>query len=68
MLSEVVDVREAARRLGVSKSHLDKMRMQRSGPRYSKLGHRVVYRLSDLERWLDNTRVETTADYARRSA
>ena len=62
MLSEVVDVREAARRLGVSKSHLDKMRMQRSGPRYSKLGHRVVYRLADLEAWLDNSSVQTTGD------
>ena len=59
-LPVVIDVREAARRLGVSKSHLNKLRMDRAGPSFSKLGGRVVYSLADLEAWLAATRVDTT--------
>jgi predicted DNA-binding transcriptional regulator AlpA len=59
--SRAVDVREAARYCNQSKSHLDKLRMSKAGPRFSKLGRRVVYRVVDLDRWLAANRVETEA-------
>jgi predicted DNA-binding transcriptional regulator AlpA len=58
--SRAVDVREAAAYLDLSKSHLDKLRLAKTGPRFSKLGRRVVYRIADLDRWLAANQVETT--------
>ena len=40
---------EAARFLGLSGRTLEKHRTYGTGPRYSKLGGRVVYRLEDIE-------------------
>ena len=40
---------EAARLLGLSGRTLEKHRTHGTGPRYRKLGGRVVYRLSDIE-------------------
>jgi len=40
---------EAARFLGLSGRTLEKHRIYGTGPRYSKLGGRVVYRLDDLQ-------------------
>lgn len=48
---EWMRVREAAAYIGLSKSMLDKLRMDDGGPVYSKLGRTVVYRRSDLEAW-----------------
>ena len=42
---------EAARFLGLSGRTLEKHRTYGTGPRYSKLGGRVVYRLEDLQAW-----------------
>ena len=44
---------EAARFLGLSGRTLEKHRTYGTGPRYSKLGGRVVYRLDDLQAWLN---------------
>lgn len=48
-----LDTREAARRLGVSPSLLEKIRCYapESGPRFVKIGRRIVYRVSDLDAW-----------------
>ena len=40
---------EAARFVGLSIRTLEKHRIYGTGPRYSKLGGRVVYRLEDIE-------------------
>ena len=44
---------EAARLLGLSGRTLEKHRTHGTGPRYRKLGGRVVYTLEDLEAWAD---------------
>jgi len=43
---------EAARFIGLSGRTLEKHRTYGTGPRYSKLGGRVVYRLEDLQAWV----------------
>lgn len=43
---------EAAAYLHVSKSFLDKLRMQDGGPRFIKAGRRVRYRIATLEQWM----------------
>lgn len=46
-----LSVREAAAFLGISKSFLDKRRLDGTGPRYLQLGRRVLYDAADLELW-----------------
>jgi hypothetical protein len=57
----LVDTVEAAKLLLLSPRTLEGMRFNAQGPRYIKLGTgaraKVVYRISDLDAWLDqNTR------------
>src|SRR5208282_4881855 len=47
------DTKKAAIYLGLSKPYLDKLRCFGGGPRFAKLGRRVVYRVRDLDIWLD---------------
>ena len=47
-----LSVQEAACFLGLSVSTLNKMRLNGSGPRYLKLGRRVLYVIRDLEKWV----------------
>jgi predicted DNA-binding transcriptional regulator AlpA len=53
---------EAARFLGLSGRTLEKHRTYGTGPRYSKLGGRVVYRLEDLQAWADRGAKASTSD------
>jgi len=53
---------EAARFLGLSGRTLEKHRTYGTGPRYSKLGGRVVYRLEDLQAWADLGAKKSTSD------
>ena len=46
-----LNVREAARFVGLSASTLNKLRLSGNGPPYMKLGRRVLYDLRDLETW-----------------
>ena len=54
---------QAANHLNVSKSLLEKLRLTGGGPTFRKLGHVVVYGMSDLEEWLDSRRYSSTAEY-----
>lgn len=54
-------VTEAAERLRLSKSTLDKLRVYGGGPAYHKLGRAVVYSVSDLDAWMTSRRRESTA-------
>jgi len=49
--SRKLSVKEVAVYLGLSVSTLNKMRLSINGPRYLKLGRRVLYDLRDLEAW-----------------
>jgi len=44
--------RELARRTTLSPRTLQLMRRKGNGPPWAKLGHRVVYRWTDVERWI----------------
>jgi hypothetical protein len=57
-----VNEKPAAELLGLSPSSLEKDRVQgHLGVPYVKAGRRVLYRLSDLQSWLDEHRIVPTA-------
>lgn len=59
----LLDVREAASRLGLSKSTLDKMRCSGRGPRFIRATDRAVrYDPADLEAFADERRRRSTSD------
>lgn len=49
----------AAHRLGYSKSSLETWRGEGVGPDYYKTGHRVRYKISDLDAYIEAGRVQT---------
>ncbi|MBL6851803.1 MAG: helix-turn-helix domain-containing protein [Alphaproteobacteria bacterium] len=53
---------EAARFLGLSPRTLEKHRTYGTGPRYTKLGGRVVYRPEDLQEWANRGVKTSTSD------
>lgn len=53
---------EAARFLGLSGRTLEKHRTYGTGPRYRKIGGRVVYALDDLTAWADLGVKNSTSD------
>jgi predicted DNA-binding transcriptional regulator AlpA len=58
-----MDVREAAMRLGLSKSTLDKMRCSGRGPRFIRATDRAVrYDPADLQAFADERRRRSTSD------
>jgi len=59
----VLDAANAANQLGLSVSTLAKMRLYGTGPAYSKLGRRVVYRPADLDSWIEANRFNSTSEY-----
>ena len=59
----VLDAAAAADLLGLSTSTLAKMRLYGTGPHFSKLGRRVVYRRADLEDWVAENRFRSTSEY-----
>ena len=58
MLQRYLRTPEAARFVGLSIRTLEKHRIYGTGPRYSKLGGRVVYRVEDLHGLLTALRSE----------
>lgn len=53
---------DAARIIGLSKSTIEKMRMVGNGPRFAKLGSRVVYAIEDLEAWVKERAVGSVSE------
>ena len=53
---------EAARFLGLSDRTLEKHRVYGTGPTFSKLGGRVVYKLDDLRAWVEKGSRTSTHD------
>jgi predicted DNA-binding transcriptional regulator AlpA len=61
----LLDVREAARRLGLSKSTLDKMRCSGRGPRFIRATERAVrYDPADLDAFANERRRRSTSEEA----
>jgi predicted DNA-binding transcriptional regulator AlpA len=53
---------EAARYLGISASTLSKLRVFGGGPKFHKLGRRVVYDTRDLDGWFEARQRSSTSD------
>jgi predicted DNA-binding transcriptional regulator AlpA len=53
---------EAAQYLGISSSTLSKLRVLGGGPKFHKLGRRVVYDSRDLDRWFEARQRSSTSD------
>jgi hypothetical protein len=62
VILKLENVNQAADRLGVSVSYLNKLRLSGSGPRYVKMGARVLYDVSDLAAWLDAQKRSSTSE------
>lgn len=60
----LLSTNDAAAKIGVSTSWLNKSRMSGTGPVYLKLGGGVRYALPDLERWLAEQRRTAVYDHA----
>jgi hypothetical protein len=50
---------QAAKLYGLNAGSLANLRSRRQGPRYYKVGKKIVYRVEDLERWLFDEPVMT---------
>lgn len=57
----LLNVRQAADRLGVSVSYLNKLRLSGEGPLFLKLGTRVAYDPDDLAPWLSEHKRRSTS-------
>jgi predicted DNA-binding transcriptional regulator AlpA len=59
---KMLDTPNAADYCGSSSSTFEKLRIYGGGPRYVKLGRRVVYDPADLDAWLEANRRTSTSD------
>jgi predicted DNA-binding transcriptional regulator AlpA len=60
--SRALNTEDAAAYCGSSASTFEKLRLTGGGPVYSKLGRRVVYRVTDLDAWLASNQRRSTSD------
>ena len=60
-----LNVRQAADFIGISKSSLDKQRLSGKGPRYLRVGSRILYRRDDIDAWLSRFEQSSTAENQR---
>jgi len=61
-----LNVSEAATSLGVSKSWLDKKRLDGGGPEYHKFGRRVLYDVNDIQLWAARNKRRHTSEVSSR--
>lgn len=59
---EVLTSDEAARYMGVSKSHLYKLTMRGQIPHFKPMGKMCYFKRSELEQWLQRNRVSTSTE------
>lgn len=60
--AELLNTKSASALLGVSKSYLDKKRVAGGGPKFFKVGRRVLYDRRDLELWLAGRQYGSTSE------
>jgi hypothetical protein len=58
-----LDAKRSAAYLSLSISTLAKLRLSGNGPTYSKLGRRVIYRVGDLNKWVESRLHKSTSEY-----
>ncbi len=59
MLNQKLNTVEAAIHLGIRPNTLEVWRCKHKGPRYSKIGSRVLYDINDLEEFFKGRSIET---------
>ena len=59
----LLDPARAAAELGVKTGTLAKWRLTGDGPAFHRVGARIRYSRSDLDRWLTERRVRSTSDH-----
>lgn len=64
MSFEQFDTEKAAEYTTLSKPTLDRLRVTGGGPKYAKVGSRVIYRRSDLDAWLESKIISSTSEAA----
>jgi predicted DNA-binding transcriptional regulator AlpA len=60
-MMELVSTQEAAALLGLAPQTLSIMRVAGGGPKYVKLGRRVLYDVRDLEAYVEDRKRNSTA-------
>jgi predicted DNA-binding transcriptional regulator AlpA len=53
VVPQYITEEELSRMTTLSRTGLQAMRSRGEGPPYARLGHRIVYRLADVERWIE---------------
>lgn len=61
-MSDLFNTKQAATRLNLSSSTLNKLRLTGGGPQFVKLGASVRYRLDDLDKWVATQVRRSTSD------
>lgn len=61
-IQRMTDVAGASTYTGSAASTLNKLRVRGGGPRFVKIGRRVLYDYADLDSWLDEHRRNSTSD------
>jgi excisionase family DNA binding protein len=61
-MKKLLTTRQAADHLSLSKSSLDQMRVKGGGPRFVKVGKKVLYDVADLDAWIEAHKQASTAD------
>lgn len=62
-MSELLTVSEAAHRLKLSESYLNKARLTGGGPRFVRLGRAIRYSVPDLDAWVQANGAGSTSEY-----
>ena len=60
--NDLMTTTEAAEYVGLSPRTLERYRVTGEGPKFLKVGRRVLYRRSDLDGWLENKVRHSTSD------
>ena len=63
-ISQWLSTRGAAKYSGLGFSTLAKLRLQGTGPVYTKVGAKILYNTIDIDAWLQSKRVANTSQYA----
>jgi predicted DNA-binding transcriptional regulator AlpA len=66
-MSNLLSQRDAATMLGLSPRTLERFRCTGFGPRFHKIGRRVLYRSADVETWIASRVRTSTSDLGGRT-
>ncbi len=66
MTAKYLNTKQAAEYVGLSPDTLHRLRVTGGGPLFARLGRsRVVYRVEDIDQWVEDRLCRSTSDYER---